>query len=125
MSGHVSGMPRLILRLEGAAVFIASVIAYRMQGAGWMLAVAALFLPDLFMVGYLRSSSIGAWLYNVGHSYVAPLALTAIAVLQGGGGAAIAACIWFAHIGMDRAMGYGLKYPDAFTNTHMGRIGSR
>jgi hypothetical protein len=35
------------------------------------------------------------------------------------------ALVWFAHIGMDRALGYGLKYDDAFTHTHLGIIRGR
>jgi hypothetical protein len=33
------------------------------------------------------------------------------------------ATIWIAHIGFDRALGYGLKYGSGFTHTHLGRIG--
>ena len=33
------------------------------------------------------------------------------------------ALVWFAHIGMDRALGYGLKYDTDFKDTHLGRIG--
>ena len=33
------------------------------------------------------------------------------------------AAIWTAHIAMDRALGYGLKLPTGFTDTHLGRIG--
>jgi hypothetical protein len=33
------------------------------------------------------------------------------------------ALIWLAHIGIDRALGYGLKYASGFGFTHLGRIG--
>ena len=33
------------------------------------------------------------------------------------------ALIWLAHIGIDRALGYGLKYEAGFGFTHLGRIG--
>jgi hypothetical protein len=33
------------------------------------------------------------------------------------------AMIWLAHIGIDRALGYGLKYFAGFGFTHLGRIG--
>jgi len=32
------------------------------------------------------------------------------------------ALIWAAHIGFDRFLGYGLKYPVAFRVTHLGSI---
>ena len=34
-----------------------------------------------------------------------------------------AALIWIAHIGLDRALGYGLKYATGFGDTHLGHIG--
>ena len=122
-SAHVSGSPRTILRLEGAAVFVASLYAYGTRDASWLALPFALFLPDLFMVGYLSSTRLGATLYNLGHTYVVP-ALLALASLPTHEWTLLTvACVWTAHIGMDRALGYGLKYPDAFTNTHLGRIG--
>ena len=36
--------------------------------------------------------------------------------------AAKVALIWLAHIGMDRLLGYGLKYPSAFKDTHLQRV---
>jgi hypothetical protein len=36
---------------------------------------------------------------------------------------ALAGVIIFAHSSLDRALGYGLKFSDSFTNTHLGRIG--
>ncbi|KKB35215.1 hypothetical protein QY97_01956 [Bacillus thermotolerans] len=30
--------------------------------------------------------------------------------------------IWSAHIGMDRAIGYGLKYSTHFKDTHLNRV---
>jgi hypothetical protein len=35
------------------------------------------------------------------------------------------AMIWLAHIGFDRALGYGLKYSVGFGFTHLGRIGAK
>jgi hypothetical protein len=32
------------------------------------------------------------------------------------------ALIWFAHISMDRTVGYGLKYPTSFKDTHLERV---
>ena len=90
----------------------------------WWLVPALLFVPDVFMAGYARSSRTGALLYNTAHSYPAPALLAVIATMadeplwQG------VALVWFAHIGMDRALGYGLKYDTDFKDTHLGRIGN-
>ena len=80
-----------------------------------------LLAPDLLMVGYLRGARIGAILYNSSHSFIGPLVLLGAswfdrALLP-------AVLIWASHIAFDRALGYGLKYSDAFTHTHLGFIG--
>ena len=122
MCGHVLGVPLLILRIEGLVVLVSSLVGYRHYGAPMLLVPFVLFLPDLFMVGYLASTRVGAAVYNTGHSYVAPAALWLVAVAIESPGTKAAALVWAAHIGMDRALGYGLKYPDSFRNTHLGRL---
>jgi hypothetical protein len=87
-----------------------------------LLVPLVLFLPDLFMVGYLASTRVGAAIYNIGHSYLAPAALWLVAAVLESSGTKAAALVWAAHIGMDRALGFGLKYPDSFRNTHLGRL---
>ena len=120
MCGHVLGAPRLILRSEGFVVLVASLWGYRHYGAPMLLVPLVLFLPDLFMVGYLGSTRVGAAIYNTGHSYLAPAALWFVAAVIESPGTKAASLVWVAHIGMDRALGYGLKYPDSFRNTHLG-----
>ena len=122
MCGHVLGAPRVILRSEGLAVLVACLSGYWHYGAPLLLVPLVLFLPDLFMVGYFASTRVGAAIYNAGHSYLAPGALWLAAVVVESPGAKAAALVWAAHIGMDRALGYGLKYTDSFRNTHLGRL---
>jgi hypothetical protein len=120
---HVAGAPYLILRAEGAAVFALALLGYARLGSGWGLFAALLFLPDLALLGYLAGSRAGALAYNGAHSYVAP------ALVAAGGmfapGALSLALIWAAHIGLDRALGYGLKYASGFGDTHLGRVGRK
>lgn len=120
MNGHVTGGPKAMLRIEGAIACVISIVGYHRQGASWLLVPLVLFLPDLFMVGYAASTRVGAVAYNIGHTYVSPLVLGLAAVTLDSPGAKAAALIWVAHIGMDRALGYGLKYGDSFSNTHLG-----
>ena len=92
----------------------------------WLRAesLAALFLvPDFSMLGYLLNPKIGAAGYNVVHSYFAPLALAAAALATNHQAILPFLCIWTAHIALDRALGYGLKYPTAFSHTHLGLLG--
>lgn len=120
----VAGLPLRILRSEGGVLFLAALAAF-FTGLDepWWLVPLLLFVPDVFMVGYARSQRAGAMLYNVAHSYVAPAVLGAGATVAGRTLWQAVALVWFAHIGMDRALGYGLKYERDFRDTHLGRIG--
>jgi hypothetical protein len=119
----VTGTVRAWLRVEGIAVLTISVLFYRELGASRIVFAVLFLVPDLSMLGYLGGSRSGAAIYNVAHTYVFPLALLAIGVFAGHRTAAAYALIWIAHIGFDRLLGYGLKYPTAFGETHLGRIG--
>lgn len=121
----VTGTPLRILRSEGVVLLLAALAGF-FAGLDepWWLVPVLLFVPDVFMVGYAKSSRTGAALYNLAHSYPAPAVLGVLASVaeqplwQG------VALVWFAHIGMDRALGYGLKYDTDFRDTHLGRIGA-
>lgn len=122
-SPALTGAPRLILRLEGGAALAAAAIAYAHVGSGWGLFALLFLVPDLAMLGYLAGPTVGAAAYNAGHSYLGP---ALIGLLARAGGPTILvslALIWAAHIGFDRMLGYGLKYPTAFGHTHLGRVG--
>ncbi len=82
-----------------------------------------LFLwPDLFMLGYLANARLGAALYNLAHTEAFPLLLGAAAVFEDWRKVLSFALIWLAHIGFDRLLGYGLKYPTFFKDTHLQRV---
>lgn len=78
--------------------------------------------PDLVMLGYLAGKRIGAICYNVGHSYIGPILLAFLAFFLSHPLLAQLAMIWVAHIGFDRAIGYGLKYATDFKDTHLNRV---
>jgi hypothetical protein len=120
----VTGMPLAILRSEGVVLLAAALAGY-FAGLDepWWLVPLLLFVPDVFMVGYAKSTRAGAVLYNAAHSYPAPALLGLLASLAGEPLWQGVALVWFAHIGMDRALGYGLKYETDFKDTHLGRIG--
>lgn len=113
---------RTILRVEAALVLLALLFVYWLQHASWLLFVIFLLAPDLAMVGYVRGSRVGAWSYNASHSYVGPLITVAFALQYHS--LIVVAVIWASHIAFDRALGYGLKYPDSFGHTHLGTIGA-
>lgn len=123
MSGIVTGTPKTLLRLEGLFVLIAATTAYfRLGASGWLF--AGLFLvPDLCMLGYLAGRKVGAALYNVGHWYGLPFACVAWGVFGPAPLVLSIGLIWAAHIGIDRALGFGLKYSDGFRVSHLGQMG--
>jgi len=123
MLGETRGVVRVVLRLEGLCVLVAASVAYSKFGLGWGTFALFFLTPDISLLGYLAGPKIGAVSYNLAHSYsgavaclVAGLVLPAPTILDIG-------LIWCAHIGFDRALGYGLKYSDGFSFTHLGRIG--
>ena len=118
-----AGAPRpagLLLRAEGLLVGVAAIAVYTWLGASWWLFAALILAPDLSAFGYMRGPRAGAAWYNAAHTYVAP----AVVGLAGPFGhlplLPAVALIWTAHIGLDRAMGYGLKLPGGFKVTHLG-----
>ncbi len=122
-AGSAGGSVLLLLRLEGLAVLSLATAAYAQFGAGWGWFALLFLLPDLSFLGYLAGPRVGALAYNAAHSYVGPLALLAAGILGAMPALLAIALVWCAHIGFDRALGYGLKYASGFGDTHLGPIG--
>jgi len=120
----VTGQPLVILRLEGAALLAAATVAYQGTGASWWLFAALFLAPDLSFAGYLGGPRIGAIIYNVAHTIIWPLALAVYGLHSRTPLAVQMALIWFAHIGFDHLLGYGLKYDKGFAFTHLGQLRS-
>ena len=123
--GAVNGAPRLILRLEAAAVMACSLAAYARMGEGWLLFAVLFLVPDLSMLGYLGGRKLGAASYNAAHSYLIPVALGVAGLVLARPLLVGIALIWAAHIGFDRLLGYGLKYQTAFGHTHLSGRGEK
>jgi len=118
-----SSLPAGFLRLESLAVVVAAVALY-FDGdyAGWAF-FAFLLAPDLAIAAYAAGPKVGAAIYNLAHTYAFPVALAAGCLLTGDAGLPVQiALIWAAHIGIDRVLGLGLKYPTGFKDTHLGRV---
>jgi hypothetical protein len=110
---------REILRIEGIAMFTAAIVAYfTLDAPVWLFVVLAL-APDISMVGYLAGSRIGSYAYNAFHTYTVPVVLGAAGIWLGIAPLLWIALVWTAHIGVDRAIGYGLKSPTGFKHTHL------
>ena len=123
VAGSAEGVPRILLRIEGAALAAAAVYVYYRIGANWWLFAALILAPDLSMLGYLAGTRVGAIAYNALHVTLGPLVCAGLGFLLPSFDLLSIALIWAAHIGVDRALGYGLKYAAGFGFTHLGRIG--
>lgn len=97
-------------------------LLYREYGLGWGWFVLLLLVPDISIAGYLAGPKVGSVAYDLVHTYLAPAILAAgmlLGVVPPMWGLPL---IWLAHIGMDRLLGFGLKYPSAFKETHLSRV---
>ena len=122
-SGAVIGGLRTVLRLEGLALFIGMTLLYWIWDGSWWVYAVLFFVPDLSFAAYFAGPRTGALLYNATHSYLAPMAMMTSGFATASPLVLSIAMVWLAHIGLDRALGYGLKYASGFGFTHLGRIG--
>jgi hypothetical protein len=114
--------PKLFLRTEAVVLFGVSIAVFATSGLPWWFYPLLLLVPDVFMLGYLANSTLGAWSYNIGHSTILPLLLICLGWLLASPILIGLAAIWLGHVGFDRALGYGLKYNDRFKHTHLGDL---
>jgi hypothetical protein len=122
-TGVVTGGLRTLLRLEGLTLFAGMTLLYGVWDGSWWIYLALFFLPDLSFLAYLADKKTGAIVYNTAHCYMAPMTLMITGFAISAPLTLSIAMIWLAHIGFDRALGYGLKYQAGFGFTHLGRIG--
>lgn len=115
-------LPRLLLRLEGLVLFACAIALYLREDYS-ILALVILFLaPDLSFLGLAGGPRLGAVAYDAAHTYVGPILLASVSAIAEWDAGVTLGLIWLAHIGIDRALGYGLRYPDAFRETHLQRV---
>ena len=114
--------PRLLLRAEGLAILGGAAALYADGGYSWLLFAILILAPDLSFAAWAAGPRVGAAGYNLLHNLVLPIALGTYGVLGDSRGATVVALIWLAHIGGDRLLGYGLKYPTTFKDTHLQHV---
>jgi hypothetical protein len=118
----VTGAPRAWLRIEGLAALGAGVALYLGQGGQLLLLVPLLLAVDVSMAGYAVNPRAGAFAYNLAHNWALGLVVLGIGAQLASTPLLLAGAVLVGHVGMDRVAGYGLKYPTAFRDTHLGRI---
>ena len=112
-----------ILRAEAVALFVTGIALYLQLNGNALWLLPLLLVPDVSMAGYLGGPRVGAVTYNLAHNLVTGLLVLAIGWLAAIAPLALAGAVLVAHVGMDRSLGYGLKLPTDFKDTHLGRIG--
>jgi hypothetical protein len=95
---------------------------YHQLHARWLLFAILFLAPDLFMLGYLANVRISSAVYSFAHTYITQGILLAIAYFASKPQLFSIALIWTAHIGFDRLLGFGLKYPTHFKDTHLQHV---
>ena len=113
---------RKIISLEYVIAFLVTVFFYWHFDFSFVYFVLFLLLPDISMLGYMVNTKVGALFYNIGHSLVMPAILLVLGFVTVSTPLLMVSIIWLAHIFLDRALGYGLKYEEAFTKTHLQQI---
>ncbi len=124
-NGYVTGNVNWLLRAEGLAIFAFALMAYNFLGYDWGFFILAFFAPDLALFAYFHGRTTGAIFYNLTHSYIIPLMLFAYGFMVSSSDADRIATVWIAHVGFDRALGFGLKYARGFRYTHFGKLGRK
>ena len=122
-TGAATGGVRILLRLEGVVLFAGMTMLYALWDGSWWVYAILFLAPDLSFAAYLAGPKAGAIIYNAAHSYLGPVALMTLGLAMAAPLTLSLAMIWLAHIGFDRALGYGLKYQAGFAFTHLGKIG--
>lgn len=117
-------LPKFLLHLEGLFVFIISVYFYFQNEFSWLWFILLFFSPDLSMLGYLINNKIGSICYNLFHTYILAIILLMSGFIWSIDLLLALGLILSAHIAMDRSIGYGLKYPSHFKDTHLHKVAS-
>lgn len=115
-------MNKMMLHIEGLAVFVLSIYLYSYNEYSWWMFLILLFAPDISMIGYMFNNNVGAKCYNIFHTYSVSIMIVIVGLLLTNQFVLAVGLIWSAHIGMDRALGYGLKYSTNFKDTHLNRV---
>lgn len=115
-------MGKRIIHLEGNIVLIAAIYIYALNEFSWLIFLLLFLAPDVSMLAYLINNHIGARVYNLFHTYIVSISLILIGNFLKLDVLLMIGLIWTAHIGMDRMLGYGLKYKTSFKDTHIQKL---
>jgi len=114
--------PKILLHIEGGIVLLFSLFMYHYLDGGWRIFFLLLLVPDISLLGYLANDRTGSTSYNLFHFYLTPFVLALSGIFLEKPNLILYGLIWLAHIGMDRVLGLGLKYPEGRKITHFSKL---
>jgi hypothetical protein len=113
---------KYLIKLEELMMGLLGIAIWYSAGLSLIALFPLLLLPDLGMIGYLHSPQLGSLTYNITHHKGVALVLGLLSVLFINETLLAAALIIWTHSSLDRMLGFGLKYSDAFKHTHLGNL---
>ncbi|MDH3944887.1 MAG: DUF4260 domain-containing protein [Anaerolineae bacterium] len=112
-----------IIKIEEFFLFALGVYLFSQLDYAWWVFWALLLAPDLGALGYLGGTRLGAWTYNLVHHRGVAVGLYLLGIYLESPALQLTGVMMLSHSSLDRAFGYGLKYPDSFQHTHLGMVG--
>ncbi|ETN94500.1 hypothetical protein P278_24430 [Zhouia amylolytica AD3] len=103
----------------GLAIYLFSTLSF-----AWWWFLVLILLPDIGMLGYVFNPKTGAFTYNLFHHKAVAVLMFFLGLYLANEYIQLIGIIIFGHASFDRALGYGLKYPTSFHDTHLGKIGN-
>ncbi len=123
MAGEVGNPVRAWLRIEALVLFVGATLVWIGLDGGWTRYALGFLLPDLSIAAYLIGPRAGAAAYNAAHSYAIPAILAIVGAMLDHPALMLVGALWTSHLAFDRMLGFGLKYPTSFGDTHLGPVG--
>ncbi len=114
-----------LLRVEDLAIAVLAAALFLMTGLAWWWLAVLFLVPDVSMVGYAAGPRVGAVVYNIVHHRAVAVGTYCLGVVLHQPLLLVAGSLLLFHSSVDRVLGYGLKYPDSFGDTHLGRSGGK
>lgn len=116
---------KLSLKIEELSMFLLGIFMFNQLDFSWWWFLGLILTPDIGMLGYLINTKFGAVTYNLFHHKAIAILIYFVGVYFQNGTIQLIGIILFSHASLDRVFGYGLKYLDAFENTHLGIINKK
>lgn len=114
---------KILLKTEAVGILVLSLLFFSMTSFPWWYFPALILLPDISMAGYIKNPKTGALIYNIFHHQGVAAVIISAGWIWDSTLLILVGSILLGHSALDRIFGYGLKYPDSFHHTHLGKIG--